>query len=225
MDEEDALQQQLELLQRQLHTQQEVIQEQEQQLQERHRQLKDSVQRHPDDASATLAAPAGSAEVVRTPADDIPHAAPHEAWRVAVKLPPVWAGSPEVWFAQVEAQFTLARITQDRTRYDYVVVHLDARYANEVRDILANPPTANFYELLKSELIRHLSLSEGETVRQLQSAELAQCQPSQLLETRGQHGNPGFLTASTLASMTSTARPGNSAGSAYATSRPTRRDR
>ncbi|KAH7958448.1 hypothetical protein HPB49_001839 [Dermacentor silvarum] len=86
-------------------------------------------------------------------------------------------GSP----GQVEAQFFLARITQDRTRYDYVVAHLDARYANEVRDNFANPPTANLYEHLKTELILRLSLSEDQKVRQLQSAELAERKPSQLL--------------------------------------------
>ncbi|XP_050037968.1 uncharacterized protein [Dermacentor andersoni] len=171
MDEQDALQRQLELLNRQLHTQQEVIQNQEQQLQERHDQLNCSVQQHP----------AGSAEDVRTPADGIPHAAPHGVWRVALTLPPFWADSPKVWFAQVEAQFSLAHITQDRTRYDYVVAHLDTRYANEVRDILSNPPTANLYEHLKTELIRRLSLSEDQKVRQLQSAELAERKPSQLL--------------------------------------------
>ncbi|KAH7944905.1 hypothetical protein HPB49_001686 [Dermacentor silvarum] len=130
---------------------------------------------------AMLAAPAGSAEVIRTPADDIPHAALHDVWRVAVKLPLFWADSPEAWFTRVEAQFFLARITQDRTHYDYVVAHLDARYANEVRDILANPPMANLYEHLNTELIRRLSLSEDQKVRQLQSTELAERKPSQLL--------------------------------------------
>ncbi|XP_075535215.1 uncharacterized protein LOC142570762 [Dermacentor variabilis] len=90
------------------------------------------------------------------------------------------AGSAED-FTQVEAQFSLAHITQDRTRYDYVVAHLDARYANEVRDILANPPMANLYEHLRTELIRRLSPSEDQKVRQLQSAELAERKPSQLL--------------------------------------------
>lgn len=129
-------------------------------------------------ASANDAVPTGTAEDVRTPTEAIPHTA---SWRVAVKLPPFWVDSPEVWFAQVEAQFSLARITQDRTRYDYVVAHLDARYANEVRDILTNPPTANPYEHLKTALIRRLSLSEDQKIRQLQSAELAERKPSQLL--------------------------------------------
>ncbi|KAH7966297.1 hypothetical protein HPB49_015099 [Dermacentor silvarum] len=82
--------------------------------------------------------------------------------RVDVKLPPFWAESPEVWFTQVEAQFSLARITQDRTRYDYVVAHLDSRYAAELRDVLASPPADDCYLHLKRELIRRLSPSDDE---------------------------------------------------------------
>ncbi|XP_075540728.1 uncharacterized protein LOC142575316 [Dermacentor variabilis] len=125
--------------------------------------------------------PAGSAEDVRTPADGIPHTAPHGIGRITIKLPPFWADSPEVWFAQVEAQFSLTHITQDRACYDYVVAHLDARYANQVRNILANPPMANLYEHLKTELVPRLSLSEDQKVQQLESAELAEHKPLQLL--------------------------------------------
>ncbi|KAH7959574.1 hypothetical protein HPB49_011999 [Dermacentor silvarum] len=141
-------------------------------------------QQHSRNASTTEAMPAGSAEDVTAPTEGIPHATSYDTWRVAVKLPPFWVDSPEVWFAQVEGQFSLARITQDRTYYDYVVTHLDARYVNEVRDDLANPPTANLYEHLKTALIRRLSLSEEQKI-QLQSAELAERKPSQLLRHMG----------------------------------------
>ncbi|KAH7980505.1 hypothetical protein HPB49_016748 [Dermacentor silvarum] len=44
----------------------------------------------------------------------------------------------------------------DRNRYDYVVAHLNTRYANEVQDILANHTTApedcTDYEHLKTAL-------------------------------------------------------------------------
>lgn len=153
-----------------------ALRQQVQQLQQELQQTKQQQQSR--NAPANEDVPTGSAEDVRAPTEAFPHAA---SWRVAVKLPPFWADSPEVWFAQVEAQFSLARITQDRTRYDYVVAHLDARYANEVRDILANPPTDNLYEHLKTALIRRLSLSEEQKIRQLQSAELAERKPSQLL--------------------------------------------
>ena len=35
---------------------------------------------------------------------------------VAIKLPPFWGGDPTLWFKQIEAQFELARITNDRGR-------------------------------------------------------------------------------------------------------------
>ena len=162
-----ALRQQVEQLEQQLR-------EQQLRMQNEPHSPDDSVQPcadyAPQNSAPTVAVNAGAAT-----------AADLDVWRTAVKLPPFWADSPEVWFAQVEAQFSLARITQDRTRYDYVVAHMDARYANEVRDILVQPPTANLYEYLKTELIRRLSLSEDQSVRQLQSAELAERKPSQLL--------------------------------------------
>ncbi|XP_049522567.1 uncharacterized protein LOC125945053 [Dermacentor silvarum] len=159
----------------------EVLTALRQQVQQLQQALQTQQQQHSRNASTTRAVPALSAEDVTAPTEGIPHAASYDTWRVAIKLPPLWVYSPKVWFAQVEAQFSLARITQDRTRYDYVVAHLDARYANEVRDILANPPTANLYEHLKTALIRRLSLSEEQKIRQLQSAELAERKPSQLL--------------------------------------------
>ncbi|KAG0439715.1 hypothetical protein HPB47_016554 [Ixodes persulcatus] len=49
-------------------------------------------------------------------------------------------------------------------RSDYVVAHLDSLYANEIRDILENPPAANLYQHLKTELTRRLTLSEDQKV-------------------------------------------------------------
>ncbi|KFD46718.1 hypothetical protein D918_09389 [Trichuris suis] len=60
--------------------------------------------------------------------------------RVTAKLPPFWPDRPALWFAQVEAQFTLAGITQDATKFAYVVSQLESRYAAEVEDIIVNLP-------------------------------------------------------------------------------------
>lgn len=103
-------------------------------------------------------------------------------YRVAVKLPPFWSDRPALWFAQVEAQFTISGITADQTKYNQVVAQLDARVIGEIEDIVLQPPAENKYDHLKLELIRRLSTSEEQRVRQLVSdEELGDRRPSQFL--------------------------------------------
>jgi hypothetical protein len=77
---------------------------------------------------------------------------------VAVRLPPFWAERPAVWFAQAEAQFSLAGISSERTKFYYVISQLDQRYAAEVEDF-TSPPQQNPYSKLRTELLKRLSLS------------------------------------------------------------------
>lgn len=86
---------------------------------------------------------------------------------VSVKLATFWHDKPVLWFAQAEAQFELAGITQDSTKYGHLLSVLDSRLADEVEDIITHPPKENKYENLKSELIKRFSTSKKERVRQL----------------------------------------------------------
>ncbi|XP_050508023.1 uncharacterized protein LOC126885489 [Diabrotica virgifera virgifera] len=87
--------------------------------------------------------------------------------RISVKIPPFWPNDPEIWFLQVENQFTLANITSDATKFNYIVANLDTAYILEVRDIIVSPPATERYEKLKSELIKRLSASQQQKIKRL----------------------------------------------------------
>ena len=74
--------------------------------------------------------------------------------RAKTTVPVFWPGDPELWFAQVEAQFSTRRISDERTMYAHVVASLSKEYAAEVRDLLLHPPTTAPYGTLKAALIQ-----------------------------------------------------------------------
>ncbi|CAB0033710.1 unnamed protein product [Trichogramma brassicae] len=109
-------------------------------------------------------------------------AAPRYVQRVAVKLPAFWLDKPAIWFAQAEAQFALADITVELTKYYHVISQLDVRAASEVEDIISSPPGEFPYTNLRQRLIERLSTSEEHRVRQLlHDEELGDRKPSQFL--------------------------------------------
>jgi len=103
-------------------------------------------------------------------------------YRVSVRLPPFWPDRPAVWFAQADSQFELAAITRQRTKFNYVVSQLNQQQAAEVEDIIISPPELGPYDRLKAELVRRLSTSREQRVRQLLShEEMGDRKPSQFL--------------------------------------------
>nr|XP_031828440.1 uncharacterized protein LOC116425191 [Nomia melanderi] len=85
----------------------------------------------------------------------------------SVTIPKFWHDKVALWFMQVEAQFQVARITKDDTKFAHVVANLDAKYIEEVEDIVCNPAAERKYEVLKTELIKRLSDSRTVCVRRL----------------------------------------------------------
>ncbi|XP_013196778.2 uncharacterized protein LOC106139819 [Amyelois transitella] len=105
-----------------------------------------------------------------------------ESCRVAVRSPAFNPADPELWFAQLEGQFTLSNITTDSTKYYYVLSQLEPQHTAEVRDIIVSPPATGKYEKLKAELIRRLSASQERKTKQLlMHEELGDRKPSQFL--------------------------------------------
>ena len=99
-----------------------------------------------------------------------------------VKLPVFWPADPELWFAQVEAQFATRQITADKTKFNHLVTSLTPEAAAEVRDLLLTPPAENQYKALKELIIKRTTTSEQARLKQLlTAAELDGRKPSQLL--------------------------------------------
>jgi hypothetical protein len=89
---------------------------------------------------------------------------PAKTSRVGVRFPPFWAERPVVWFVQAEAQFTLADISSEKTKYCNAISQLDHRYASKVEDIIASlPEQGDPYTTPRPELVRRLPPRESNT--------------------------------------------------------------
>nr|XP_054771423.1 uncharacterized protein LOC129279352 [Lytechinus pictus] len=111
----------------------------------------------------------------------------HHVQAVAIKLPPFWRSDPLVWFAQAEAQFVTRAITQEATKYAHVIAALPEDVAQEICDILVNPPATNQYSNLKKNLIARVSASGQRRVQLLLTEEeLGDRKPWQLLRRMDQ---------------------------------------
>ena len=71
----------------------------------------------------------------------------------SLKLPPFWKHEPTLWFAQIESLFSTKNITQDKTKYDYVISSLDSTTALEIKPTILKPPAENKYDGIKKALI------------------------------------------------------------------------
>lgn len=82
-----------------------------------------------------------------------------EVQKIGIKVPPFWHDCPEIWFAQIEAQFAVGKITSDNARYNTVVASIESKVLCQVSDAVLNPPAAAKYENLKRVIVSRYSES------------------------------------------------------------------
>lgn len=101
---------------------------------------------------------------------------------VAVKLPEFWKNDPVMWFAQAEAQFALANVVKDETKFYHIVAKIDQTVICHVTDLVTQPPAVDKYNAVKTRLISRFQVSaEGRLERLLSSCDLGDMRPTHLL--------------------------------------------
>ncbi|KAG0412025.1 hypothetical protein HPB47_010842 [Ixodes persulcatus] len=110
------------------------------------------------------------------------------------RLRKFWAPDPQLWFAQVESQFTRTHITSQTWRFHHGVAALPHELATDIRNLILQPQTTNPYDTLKQELIKCTSPSKHRRLqRLLRSKELGDRTTSKLLRRlqkfRGEQAN------------------------------------
>ncbi|XP_037512337.1 uncharacterized protein LOC119389205 [Rhipicephalus sanguineus] len=101
---------------------------------------------------------------------------------VQLRLPSFWPQDPQVWFHQVEAQFSLYRIASETTRYHHVASVLPPDVASKLSDVLSSPSDTAPYQHLKTKVLERFMPSERVRLQQLlEEGDLGDRRPSQLL--------------------------------------------
>lgn len=101
---------------------------------------------------------------------------------VKIRVPPFWKNDPQLWFLQLEAQFTLCNIVSDLTKFNTVVGNVEAHFLDPVKDLIRNPPANNRYETIKTRLTTKFEESDSTKIRTLlNELTLGDLKPSDLL--------------------------------------------
>lgn len=105
-----------------------------------------------------------------------------EISRITIRAPTFIKNEPDLFFIQMEAQFTNGGITRDNSKYNHVIAALDPQYLSMVSDLIRNPPADGKYDTLKTRLIGEYTDSDQKKLKVLLTEiELGDDKPSHLL--------------------------------------------
>ena len=73
-----------------------------------------------------------------------------------------WPDDPKICFVRVKAQLRSRSVTQDQTKFDYVIASLDNRTTAKVKSVLLNPPAENKYDAIKEASLSAFGKSQAQ---------------------------------------------------------------
>ena len=68
---------------------------------------------------------------------------------ILMKLPAFWPDAAEIWFTQVDAQFTIRSITVSKSNFYQAVAVLPQEVASQILDLIYAPPAGDPYKVLQ----------------------------------------------------------------------------
>ena len=86
---------------------------------------------------------------------------------VGVKLPEFIEQMPELWFLQADAQFILAGISKEETKYYHVLSRLPANILIECRDVIPQSFIPGTFERLKKAIMDRYTPSNDQRIKQV----------------------------------------------------------
>ncbi|GBL99555.1 hypothetical protein AVEN_68822-1 [Araneus ventricosus] len=102
--------------------------------------------------------------------------------RVALRVTAFWANNVKLYFAQIEANFRIAGIVREQTKFDTLVATLDPQTLTHVSDLLYSPPIDYPYTALKNRLLSEFQVSQNKKVKALlEDLDLGDRKPSLLM--------------------------------------------
>ncbi|GFY02419.1 uncharacterized protein TNCV_3503001 [Trichonephila clavipes] len=104
-----------------------------------------------------------------------------ETNKVSVKILPFWEEKPEIWFFQVEVQFSIANIKQEKMKFNCLVAQLDTEFKDNIWYIIQSEEK-NKYSCAKNRLLSTLKESKEKCIKKLLTEiSIGDLKPSQLL--------------------------------------------
>ncbi|XP_012524192.1 uncharacterized protein LOC105829697 [Monomorium pharaonis] len=100
-----------------------------------------------------------------------------------MKIPPFWREDPALWFTQIKIAFEVSRISNDKTKFTYTVLHVDQAVMPFVSDIVRQSSEDGKYDTLKNRIISAFDeTTESKLRKMLRGRELGNEKPSHFLQ-------------------------------------------